>query len=70
LVPSTVNVTLPVGTVVPEDAATVAVKVTVAPAVAGLALEVTVVLLAARVAALIVSDKLELVLAANVVLPP
>jgi hypothetical protein len=70
LVPSTVKVTLPVGTVVPEEAATVAVNVTVAPAVAGFALEVRLVLLAARVAALMVSVRLVLVLVANAVLPP
>jgi hypothetical protein len=70
LVPSTVKVTLPAGTVFPEEAATVAVNVTLAPTVAGLALDATVVVVPVSAAAVIVSVKLLLVLVANVEVPP
>jgi hypothetical protein len=69
-VPSIVKVTLPVGVVDPEAGATVAVKVTTAPSLAGLALEVNVVVLPTTDALVIVSVKLLLVLVANVEVPP
>jgi hypothetical protein len=54
---------------VPEAGVTVVVNVTVLPAVCGLALDVTAVVVEVS-AALIVSVSVELVLAANAVVPP
>ena len=68
-VPSIVNVTVPVGVADPEAGVTVAVKVTSAPWLAGLALEVNVVALPTTNALEIVSVRLSLLLVENVESP-